>query len=977
MPLDGTARLEESAYLWIVDNRLPGDLKIEILGPLRVLVGRNGAAAEVKIGPYKERALLALLALSSDREVSSDALVDALWSGEAPRSARKLLHIYVSHLRRSLGDRAVETCASGYALRSEVVTTDASGFERLYLDGCRARQSGDATLASALLGEALGLWRGPVLADFAYESFARPAAERFEEMRLTAMEERASADLALNRQGEIVGQLQAAVEAHPLRERLQGLLMATLYRLGRQAEALAVYDEVRRLLRDELGLAPGHELQTLHHAILDQDASLDSLAVLQAVGARTALPAPPTELIGRDGELRDLATLLTAKGTRLVTVTGPGGIGKTRLAIAVAHELDVVFEGGTVFVDLSALSDPALVTPAIADAVERLRPLAREAGISLTESIARALGARRVLLVLDNMEQLVEAGADVAALLRAAATLSVLVTSRARLRLNGEQVYSVPPLRVPALADEAELEVFGSVAAVALLVERVRSVDTNFAVNADNMSAIARICTRLEGVPLAIELAAPRVVLLSPQALLQRLEHRLPLLSDGAWDLPARQRTVRATIDWSYGLLKPTQQLALQRLALFTGGCTFAAAEHMCGPADVLDSLTVLLDNSLVRRTQVVAAPRYTMLETVREYALECLHAEGNNDVEFERMAEYLIRLAAQAEPELAGPDQVEWLEALEAEHDNLRVVLQWCRDYARGGLELELATSLGRFWYVRGHLDEGRRALEGALTRAGDVASAAMAAKGFRMASAVAVIQGDYSGAHALAESGLRLYRVAHDPLGVVRSLSNIGAILLGRGELDQAIVALDESVALSRDVPDSRLRAMALNNRGDVALTMGHYDLAIPLFEESLELLRAAGDLANVARSLFNLGAATLESGNAPAGARLLQESLTLSLEVGDKEDVIWCLLGLAAVAARVGHVERATLVLAGAASLLAEIGATMKPFERGLHDRTMAILQESLPHDEFHAAWSTGSQLPFHEVIGAARELGSSPG
>ena len=959
-----------------MDGYFLSGVRIDILGPLRVVAGRDGSVAEVKIGPFKERALLAVLALSSNREVSFDALIDALWSGEAPRSARKLLHVYVSHLRRSLGDGAVETCASGYGLRSDTVTIDARGFERLYLDGCRARQSGDATLASALLGEALGLWRGSALADFAYESFARPAAERLEELRLTAVEERASADLALNRHGEIVGYLQAAVDANPLRERLQGLLMTALYRMGRQADALAVYEEVRRLLGEELGLAPGRDLQTLHHAILEQDASLDALAVLHAGGEHTALPAPATALIGRDGELGELVSLLTSKGTRIVTVTGPGGIGKTRLAIAVADELDAVFDGGRVFVDLSTLSDPALVMTAIADAVEHLGPLTREAGTPLTESIAQALGQRRVLLVLDNMEQLVAAGADVATLLRAAGTLSVLVTSRARLHLNGEQVYSVPPLRVPTPADEAELELFGRVASVALLVERVRSVDKDFVVDADNVAVVGRICIRLEGVPLAIELAAPRVMLLSPEALLQRLEHRLPLLSDGAWDLPARQRTVRATIDWSYGLLTPSQQRALQRVALFAGGCTFAAAEHMCGPAEVLDGLTALLDNSLVRRTQAVAAPRYAMLETVREYALERLHAEGNRNVELERMAKYMISFAARAEPELAGPDQVKWLETLEAEHDNLRVVLQWCRNCGRGELELELATSLGRFWYVRGHLDEGRRALEGALSRAGDAASAAMAAKGLRMASAVAVIQGDYSGAHALAEHGLRLYREANDPLGVVRSLSNIGAILLGQDKLDRAIVALDESVALSRGVPDHRLRAMALNNRGDVALTMGHYETAIPLFEESLGLLRAAGDLANVARSLFNLGAATLESGNAPAGALLLQESLTLSLEVGDKEDVIWCLLGLAAVAARVGDVERAALVLSGAESLLAEIGATMKPFERSLHDRTMTILKESLPSDELRSAWSTGSQLPVHEVIGAARELGNSP-
>lgn len=952
-------------------------LEFQILGSLFVTVSdESGRPRSIAVGPAKERSLLVALVLHPNQTVSPDALIEMLWGEHPPPSARKLLQIYVSHLRKTLGDDVVGTRSPGYELQVEPEAIDAGRFERLFLAGSRAMQQGDAALASALLRQGLALWRGPALADFRYDDFARISTDRLEELRLIALEELADADLTLHRHGEIVGELQALLAAHPLRERLRAQLMLALYRCDRQAEALRVYDDGRRELLDELGLEPGRPLQALEHAILEHDPALDLEPTPQAPRSRpSSLPSSATPLIGRDRELRELEDLILAPETRLVTVTGPGGIGKTRLAVAASASARPRFANGVVFVDLSALIDPALVIVAIAEAIEQIQPFVRLPRRSLGESVAAAIGRQHLLLVLDNLEQVAAAAPELGALLSAAPYLSIVATSRVRLRLSGERVYAVPPLAVPAPRDVADIAILGRVASVQLFVERAGSVAQDFALSPDNASAVAHICTRLEGVPLAIELAAPRVAMLTPHELVERLEPRLPLLADGAWDLPARQRTLRATIDWSYALLSPSQRRLLGRLALFSGGWTLDAAERVCGPGDVLADLTMLLENSLVRRTGAASAPRYTMLETVREYALEQWATDPESEAQHQHVSEYFVSFAARAEPELSGAEQTKWFPMLEAEHDNLRATLRWLKDTEQPQPELDLATSLGRYWYVRGHLDEGRRALEGALERAEAVATAASRAKGFRAASAVAVIQGDYGGARVLAERGLELYRAADDPVGVVRSLSNLGAILLGEGDTDRAIVALDESVELSRDLPDRRLAALALNNRGDVALTMGAYPEAATLFEESLALLRAAGDHANVARSLFNLGAATLESGNTGAAWALLDESLSLSLTVGDKEDVIWCLVAMSAVAARDGDPSEATIVLAGAMALLDEIGATMKPFERGLQERTITVIRSRLDEARFDAAWTSGKTIAFDDVIAAARRIRTS--
>ena len=931
-------------------------MEFRILGPLEV----SGADGHLPITAAMHRALLLHLLVRANETVSADALVDALWGARPPASARKLIQIYVSQLRKLLGESVLETRPPGYAIAVEWVRLDSARFERLLEEGSQALLDGNPALASTLLGRALALWRGAALADVVDDESVLAEARRLEELRLEALMERIEADLQLGRHAGLVSELQGRVGEHPLQERLRAQLMLALYRGGRQAEAAEVYVDAHRALVDELGVEPGRELRELQHAILNQDPSLQ-LAPPDRTTA-SALPTPTTRLIGREPELGEIERLLDLPDVRLVTITGPGGIGKTRLALEAGTRARDEFANGVVFVGLADLTDSELVIPTIAEALG----VKEHAGEPLRETLVEVIRGRDLLLVLDNLEQVLDAAPDLSELLRAAPRLKLLGTSRSRLRLSGEHVCLVPPLAVPVPSRFADLESLAESAAVALFCERARAVTPGFALTSENAAAVAEICTRLEGVPLAIELAAARIRMLTPRLLLDRLGLRLPLLTEGGWDLPARQRTVRATIDWSYELLNDAEQSLLARLGVFVGGWTLETAELVCPSDNVLSVLTGLQDSSLVGQEVDFGEPRYRLLETVREYALERL---GTDAEQRDRHAVAFVGLAEQAESELVGPEQAIWQERLEREHGNMRAALGWLQESGQFELELRLAAALGRFWYVRAHLSEGQSRLEAALVHAGAGARPEFRAKALRTASAIAVIQGEYAKARALAEQGLELYRQLDDLPGTVRSLSNLGAILLADDRPEDAGSVLDESVALARKLPDQRIVALALNNRGDVALTLGDYDAAAALFEESLALLRKVGDTANIARSLFNLGASTLERGKLPPARDLLRESLSLSIAVGDKEDVAWCLVGLAAVATRTGDPDRGAVLLGAADALLEGMGALMKPFERGLQARTLATIREALDDPRIADAWARGRALTIEQAVAHA--------
>ena len=915
-----------------------------VLGPLELVV----AGAPVRLTARRQRAVLATLLLRAGTVVAGDALIEALWGTDPPDSAASVLRLYISNIRRCLPPGRLVTRSPGYVLLVEEGELDAERFEALFADGRRTLSEGNPRLARSLLGRALALWRGAALADLAVEPFAREAADRLDELRLQCVEERLVADLELGHHREVLAELELLVATHPLRERLRSQLMLALYRSGRQADALACYRRGRDVLLEEQGLDPGAELRELERRILQQDKSLELAVRVGLATERRRVPVPATATIGRDREIADVRQRLLTGAGRLVTLVGPGGVGKTRLALESAALVGEEFADGALLVELAAVRDPALLLASIGHALG-LRPLS---GASWHALIADHLRSLELLLVLDNLEHLVDVVAPLVELLALAPRVRVLATSTTVLRLSGEQVLMVAPL------DPA--------AAIELFVRQTIAAGCTTALTATSRDTLELICERLEGSPLAIELAAPWLRVLSPEELLSRLESRLNVLRGGPRDTAPRHRTLRATIDSSFELLDAEVQRLFARLSVFAGGFSFDSMSAVTGSEMGLERLDTLVTASMVH----ASGGRYQLLEVMREYAAERL---GSDPEPRSRHAEHFAGLVATAELQLSGADQMDWLEHLDLEHDNLRVALDWlAAGEDTGAAELRMAAGLGRFWYVRGHIGEGLNRLQHAIDRAGTEDDASLA-KALRAASALAVIQGDYSLANEFATRSLSTYRKIGDRSGAARSLSNLGAILHAQGKLDAAAATLEDCIRECTELGEDRLLALAQNNRGDVALSQRELDSAAAHFAQSLAILQALGDSANIARSMYNLGAVAVEQNRLEDAHRLLAESITLSEQVGDHEDLAWCLIALAAVASRTQRTHDGARMLGFTIALLGRIGATMKPFEQSLYERTREALDSALGGAQFDAALSEGERLQLSDAVILASALG----
>src|SRR6266480_4503582 len=575
-------------------------------------------------------------------------------------------------------------------------------------------------------------------------------------------------------------------------------------------------------------------------------------------GRPTNLPIQPTVLIGREQQVKEAVALLRREGIRLVTLTGPGGTGKTRLSLQVAAELVADFEDGVFFVDLASITDPHLFIPTVSQTLSvRERP-----GESLSETLKDYLRDKKLLLVFDNFEQLLDAGPAVSALLAGAPNLKALITSRAPLHLSGEHEYSVPPLAVPDLNTSEPPATLAAYEGVQLFLERAQAVKPEFELTSENAPAVAEICARLDGLPLAVELGAARVRILSPQALLGRLSQRLVLLTGGARDAPARQRTLRDTIDWSYSLLGSSEQRLFARLSVFVGGRTIEAAEAVCDPLtaeldiSVFDGVASLVEKSLLRQDEGPAGePRLLMLETIREYALDRLERSGDAELLRQRHAHYFVALAEEAEPEILRADQVLWLERLEAERDNFRAALGWLLGRGDTELALRLIGSLRRAWVARGYLSETRKWLEAAFERKAAL-SPHVEAKALYGLGRVALVEGDYDEAIPSLERSAGLFRELGESEGLVFSLADLGFIAIAQGRHEDAQRFADESLAEAKVAGNERTIAAALHSLACTKLDAGEYGEARSLFEQSLELRRKLGDKRNVANSLGYLG-------------------------------------------------------------------------------------------------------------------------
>lgn len=939
-----------------------GGVRIAVLGPLAMWAA-DGTPLDVR--GVRLRGLLARLALSAGRPVSVETLVDGLWGSEAPSA--NALQSLVSRLRAGLpateSSVSVQSGPAGYTLTMGADCVDALQFEDLVRRG-RGLIGSDPEKAHALLTQADKLWRGDALADLRDLPFASVEADRLSELRLAAAEDLAEAAVRCGHARDRITDLERLAVAHPLRERVHELLIRALYADGRQAEALAAYERVRATLADELGADPGTRLRELHVAVLRGD-SVDPVATDGVVPATTAaaphsnLRAPMTSFVGRREDVAELERLLN-NGTRLVTMVGPGGAGKTRLATETGRSLVAQSGDGVWFVELAPLGDAAEVAPAVLSALGATEyidtpqsalgtPRRLPASRAATERLVDVIADRRVLLVLDNCEHLVqEVAALVDSLLAACPRLRVLTTSREPLSIPGELLHPVGPLGLPpedAVDDEYP--------AIQLFVDRARAVRPDFALIDANRGAVAEICRRLDGMPLAIELAAARLRALTPELIVERLADRFRLLTSGSRTALPRHQTLRAVVEWSWELLDPDEQAVARRLSLFSGGATLEAAEQVCSdrnlpPHAILGVLASLVDKSLVEAAAGERSVRYRMLETVRAYGAEQLELAGERERFRHAHTMYFSRLLRQAKPKLRTGEQIQWIARLTAENENLLDALRHAIDTGSARVAVQLVSVLGEYWNMSGRPTEAVGWMQAALAVPGPTSphDRAMALMLYSIGT-LSISEDPGANFHAairglaevrwlsrrheyVAQSGVGMFTnavwamIRRDKAASFRELEaarehddpwtrNLGVMMTAMfrendGEVDQ--MAADLTVALDgfRQLGDRWGTSMALRGLASFQGSRGDHESALESVEEALRLIGELGTTEGVSQLLGQSAAERVELGDIDGARADLARAMQLAEETGSRGGQGMAYLGLSRVAYRTGRLDEA---------------------------------------------------------------------
>jgi predicted ATPase len=854
-----------------------------------------------------------------------------------------------------------------------------------------------------LLDAALALWRGPALADVAYEDWAQAEIRRLEELRLDAVQVGIDARLVLGRHEAVVGDLQALVARHPEREQLVGRLMVALYRCGRQRDALDVFQRSRAWLAEELGLEPGPALVGLQRQILRQDPSLLGAALVDSDpqqaparvdeistpapngpppgvaaalvdrvpakrGARPSeagrLPVPQTSLIGREFEVWAAADLLTERGHRLVTLTGPGGIGKTRLAIAVAERVAERFVDGAWFISLVALRDAGLAFDAVADELGLDRP----GGRSARELVVEYLKDRSALLVLDNCEHLPGIADVVARLLTESPSVVLLATSRSILHLSFECELRVGPLDARGADSRSP--------AVELFVDRWRAHEPQLAVGDRQVAVAAAICERLDGLPLAIELAAARTRVLTPQAMLSRLEQHLPVLGRGGADLPKRQRTIEATIGWSYDLLDEVEQQVFARLGVFVAGWSLEAAEDVCADtgADVLDVLESLVEKSLVVASsdQASGEPRFTMLEMVREFALRRLEEAGAGDGARSAMAGHLRKLAGDGPWHYYGPDQVAWVARTTRELDNARAVMSWAQASGHDEMYVALAAGLWPAMYWRGAIPQAGQWLSRAMTLPAVPASLRL----ITVASACIVAGWQGTVEQASATELANALETATDPQQ--RSLGFVGLMLVATVAGDSyAAKAHSLAAADAARGVNPNLLLVGLHRAAGFAIELDQLDEAQEYVAEAIRTARAIGAAHSLTWVLITSGTVSLMCGDAPQAAAQYTEALDHAAELGQTHSAgtLRAVDGLACCSVAMGHsLDVATRLLASTEAQCTKSSWSLTGADAKRHARAADLVRAAFDEGRLRELWAEGAAMDATEASNAAQRLAS---
>jgi predicted ATPase/DNA-binding SARP family transcriptional activator/DNA-binding CsgD family transcriptional regulator len=962
-----------------------GVVRIRLLGRFEVTVGSR-IILESEWRLRKAASLVKLLALAPDHRLHREQVLDLLWPDLGSKAAANNLHHALHIARRTLEPEAPAPsylCRQGEQIAlcpDGSLWIDVEAFESAAAEARRVRDI-------AAYRAALDLYAGDLLPGDRYEDWTEGSRQELRRTHLTLLFELAALHERRGEHGQAIEALLKLVSSEPTHEEAHFALMRLYARTGQRYQALRQYEQLREILRRERGTEPDALTQRTYeeivagHVQIGEPVPSGSLPAEPPEAGRHNLSGSLTSFVGREREKEEVRRLL---GTaRLLTLTGTGGSGKTRLvrevAREVARDLAGLYPDGAWFVELAPLSDPDLIPQAIAEVLEvRERPEQ-----PLTETLVETLREKRLLLVLDNCEHLVEAAAHLSeTLLRSCPHLKILATSREVLGTPGEVTWLTPSLSGPDPSRRPTVEELEGYESVRLFVERARYRNPTFVLTPQNAVAVAEICERLDGIPLAVELAAARVGL-SVDQIAGRLDDSLKLLTTGSRTVTPRQRTLRGTVDWSYELLDEPERKLFGRLSVFAGGWTLEAAEAVGAGGrieqdDVLDLLSRLVDKSLVvAEATGDGGVRYRLLEPIRQYARERLEQSGESEAVRRRHAAFFLALAEEAEPGLQRSQQVTWLKRLETEHPNLRVALAWSLDGGEPETGLRLAGALWRFWDTHGHLSEGRRWLETALARC-EAPPASARTKALRGAGALAWAQGDLNRAEQCFEECLAVHRRRGDRRGLAASLNGLGNVVQHRGEYARAKALFEESLSLCRELADGEGVGRALINLGTTEFYQDDYSRAASFWQESLALYRQIGDKDGIAISLHNLAEVARMQDDYAWAAELGKESIVLFREMEDRWAILQTLVGLGRLAVARGHNERAARLLGAAESMREATGSALPPPIREAHDQNVATIRSALGEETFTALWTQGRAMSFEEAVefALAEEPASTP-